>query len=203
MAIVALLVLTAGCDDSSKTSIVGQITAYGDHPIADRRIALCQFSQGSEVEETPITTPMECTLLETVAVSSSEGRFAFEDVPPGLYLLLYDSGLGDFGAALQEWAGKNLRVGDTEWLLSTFLGNDQGDNQAEVHIFSELANFMVIRGMEATGQYMALHFMLGDSPFVLAHDVEKMMTEGQMSIAVAKAQKEPPPLSFPALYFGR
>jgi len=188
----------AGCG-LGQPSITGDIEKYGDYPIADRKIALCQLPGGPEFEEKLTTTPVECTLLETVAVSDQKGHFEFQDVPDGVYLVFYDSGLGDFDATMEKWAGKTLRIGDTEWLLNSFL---QEENP-QMHLFSELANLMAMQGMQKTQQYMVLHFIVGESPFILAHDVGKMMREYKMSIPIAVAGKENQPVTFPALYLKR
>jgi hypothetical protein len=137
--------------------------------------------------------------LETVAVSDQNGVFEFSDVPPGAYIMFYDSGLSDFDAAVKKWAGQALRIGDTEWLLDSFLEDDN----PKIPLFSESANLMVMEGMERFQFYMALHFMLGDSPFILAHDVGKMMKNNEVSIVVAVVGGKNQKVEFPALYLKR
>jgi len=188
----------SGCGPR-QSPIVGEIQEYGDYPIAGRKVALCQLLGSQEFEEGLTRTPVECTLLETVAVSDEKGHFEFRDVSPGIYLLFYDSGLSDFDVAVEEWAGKTLRIGDTEWLLGSFLANDK----PKMPLFSELAHYMVMQGMEKTQQYMALHLMVGQSPFILAHDVDRVIKEDEISIILAIAGEENQVVRFPALYLKR
>lgn len=180
----------SGCG-SSQPTIVGEIVEYGEYPIVGRKIALCQIPDSEDFES--------CTLLETVAVSDEKGLFEFRDLTAGAYILFYDSGLSDFDAAMEKWAGQSIRIGDTKWLLDSFLEEDN----PRLPLFSELANLLATRGMERTQFYMALNFMLGDSPFILAHDVARMMNKNEESIIVAVAGEKNQEVKFPALYLKR
>ena len=134
-----------------------------------------------------------------MALSDEKGRFEFRDVPAGAYILFYDSGLSDFDAAMGKWAGQTIRIGDTEWLLDSFLEDDV----PTIPIFRELANLLGTRGMERTQFYMALNFMLGDSPFILAHDVDRMVRKNEESITVTVTGEKDQEVKFPALYLKR
>lgn len=186
--------IMSGCG-SGQTSITGEIQAYGDYPIAGRKIALGQISDqilddGQEVER--------CTLLETVAVSDQNGFFEFKEIPLGNYLLFYDSGLSDFDVAVGKWAGKTLRISDRKWLLESFLETDK--SEISLHLFKESANLLAMQGMERTQQYLMATFMIGNSPFILAHDVDRIVRLNELSIIIAVVGDKNQKVQFPAVY---
>ena len=175
----------ASCGEG-ESEISGTIEAFGEHPVAGRKIVLCQLVE----EQDAYTTPLRCLLQEQAAVSDEAGRFEFFGVGDGLYLFLYDSGLSDFDVGLAEWAGKELRIGDSDWFVSEFLG--QESSEVSVRIFSEAANLLVTYGSEAWVNYMSLFMMVGDSPFIVAH----------VSMVMAQVGEVPQEVAFGAISFG-
>ncbi len=200
----ALVLASCGEEESeirapgiSEPEIAGTIEAFGEHPVAGRKIVLCQLVE----EKDAYTTPLSCLLREQVAVSDEAGRFEFFGVGDGLYLFLYDSGLSDFDVGLAEWAGKELRIGDPEWFAIEFLG--QESSEVNVKLFSEAANLLFTYGSEAWGEYMGLHMMVGDSPFIVAHDVQKALSENAVSMITARVGEGPQEITFRAISFAK
>ena len=194
----ALILASCGEEESEirDPDIAGTIEAFGKHPVAGRKIVLCQLVEESD----SYTTPLRCLLQEQVAVSDEAGKFGFFGVGEGLYLFLYDSGLSDFDVGMAEWAGKELRIGDSDWFVSEFLG--QESSEVSVKMFSEAGNLLVTYGSEAWVNYMSLFMMVGDSPFIVAHDVQKALSQNAVAIEMVKVGEVPQEVTFRAISFG-
>jgi len=130
-------------------------------PIADRHVLLCQ-SLGDPRQG-------HCLLMESTVESDKYGRFAFYGVEMGTYFILYDSGMSNFDAALTRWGGQVLHFGDREW-LSDFLGVDISDDQTEFHVPDGIS---LSPHTDWLSSYCVLTLLIGNSPFVIAHDMEK------------------------------
>jgi hypothetical protein len=140
-------------------SIRGLLAGEDGVGVEGQRIALCRVTGGSD-------PPDACTLVPRVARTGEGGQFALDGVEPGTYLLLVETGLGDFGAAVERLDGETLRPGDWPWLRDELLGLD-GDGWAPVHLPDALpADASIDRSV-----YGVATFAVGDAPFVVAHDL--------------------------------
>ena len=164
--------LNATLSPSQVVKITGRVQPWANEPIAGRNLVLCEL-----LDETSPIYP--CRVTSYTAITDGEGRFEITEVMPGRYLILYDSGLGDFAQRLRLWESKDIQVGDLEWLMDN-LFRDEPDR-----------TFIVCRGMYDFYYY---HFELtlgaGGSPFMVAHDVE-------MAIAYKESKRTTlPPAAF-------
>jgi len=162
-----LLYLLAACSsldglkDTPSPSVEGQLTAWGENsPIDNRHVVLCRI----------VDLPSDglCELMPSAAVTDDQGYFVVSSVPAGSYFILYDSGLTDFDQALDLWGGEVLSFGDMGW-LAEFLGVD---------IQTEAVEFRVPEGISHSPHqgwlthYCTLTLSVGNSPFIIAHDME-------------------------------
>lgn len=112
----------------------------------------------------------DCVLTNLTTTSDTEGNFQFEEVPPGKYFVLYDSGLSDFNVGLNHWTGKTLRLEDPDWLYHYFV--DQVDDEILIVIPEG-----TLRSAEEYVTVQMLRVLVGGrSPFVLAHDIGKLLS---------------------------
>ncbi len=140
-------------------SIRGLLSGADGVGIEGQRIALCRVTGESG-------SPAACTLTPQVATTGEGGQFAVDGVEPGTYLLLVETGLGDFDAAVERLEGETLRPGDWPWLRDELLGLDAGE-WAPVHLPDALpADAHIDRG-----GYAVATFAIGSAPFVIAHDL--------------------------------
>jgi hypothetical protein len=158
------LTLTSTLSVGGLPAVRGRIHPWSDEPIANRKIVLC------ELYEETIWKPYDCKLTTHSTTSDGSGAFSLEKVPPGRYLVLYDSGMTDFDAAVQRWAGRVIILGDYLWL------DDNG-------FFSEdsKGNFYLI--MPEGAPYESFYYYrseltltVGGSPFFVAHDITKAIS---------------------------
>ena len=173
-------------------SIIGRLRPWATGtPIAGRRVALCR-SQGDPREGF-------CDLMQNVETTDQQGRFQFYDMPPGTYFLLYDSGLSDFDEALARWGGETLHFGDQEW-LSDFLDVDLSSDGYEYRLpegisYSPQAGWL--------SSYCLLTLMVGESPFILAHDLESASHDRELHCALIDvAPGQTAKVDVQVLYFG-
>jgi hypothetical protein len=193
-----LLFLVAACsspddpEDTPSTSVEGQLTAWGEKSHVDNRhIVLCR------IEDKP--SDGRCELMPTAAVTDDQGNFAISYVPAGSYFILYDSGLTDFDEALDLWGGEMLRFGDMDW-LSEFLGVD---------LQTEPVEFRVPEGISHSPHqgwlthYCTLTLSVGNSPFIIAHDMEKAQESRDLRCLIAEVTPgEQIALEIQAAYYG-
>lgn len=151
-------------------TVQGTLHAWVDGaPIKDRHIVLCR-SQGDPREG-------NCDLMNRAVDTDFFGRFEIADVPQGTYFVLYDSGLSDFNEALDRWGGETLHFGSLAW-LSDFLGVD---------LENEEPTFRIPQGIEISPHddwlrpYCVVTLLVGNSPFIIAHDLELVKTEEVVS----------------------
>ncbi|HSG18550.1 MAG TPA: hypothetical protein VLE70_19810, partial [Anaerolineae bacterium] len=178
---------------SPEVSVLGLFRPWtAETPVADRRVALCGG----------LGDPRDglCTLMEDSVTTDRQGRFQFYDVPAGIYFLLYDSGLSDFDEALAKWGGKTLHFGDQEW-LSEFLEVDLSDDDFEYRIpegisFSPQAGWL--------SSYCLLTLLVGESPFIIAHDLEQASHDRELHCALVNVlPDQPAKVDIQVLYLGK
>lgn len=155
--------------ESPAGSVSGKLHPWTPNiPIANRRITLCRTIGDP--------TDGNCELLATAVVSDENGRFRFDNVPEGIYYVLYDSGMSDFDAALQKWGGRSLHFGNREWLIE-FLGADPDDGWV---------SYRLPEGIFPTphdgwlSHYCGLTLLIGQSPFIIAHDMDLARDQRQL-----------------------
>jgi hypothetical protein len=147
--------LIATLTPSDSTQVVGTVLPWKSVPTIGRHIVLCEL-----IDKTPI--PYDCRVTAYHAVTNSGSRFKIENVQPGKYLILYDSGLADFEQSYQKWQDKVLRIGDWEWAFDN-LFSDEPDGSFGICTGSPNAFYH---------SHPALTLAATGSPFGLAHDVE-------------------------------
>ncbi len=141
-------------------TVEGTLIAHNDTPsAAGIDVALCRSADGGAY------LPADCTLLPDKATSDAAGRFTFEDVEPGVYFVLYESGRGDFDAALAAWGGRTLRPGNWAWVRDELLGLAEGETA------NLLLPLTANPPLDRT-EYGLQALLIGESPFVLAHRIE-------------------------------
>jgi hypothetical protein len=172
--------------------VEGQLIPWGSNsPVAERHVVLCRINgQPSDGE---------CELMESAAVTDEQGFFSASAVQPGTYFILYDSGLMDFDEAMDLWRGKTLRFGDIEW-LSEFLGVD---------LHTEPVEFRVPEGISHSPhegwlkRYCTLTLSVGNSPFIIAHDIEHAQSARDLRcLTVEITPGKPVSLEVQAAYYG-
>ena len=189
-----VLLLSSACGTPGP-SVSGMLTPWGeDIPIAGRQVVLCQIV--GELQELPV----DCVLQEAAVVSGEDGGFEFYDVPAGAYYVLYDSGRGDFDAGLERWGGQTLSWDDSEWQKELFWEEAPDDGMAQL---------LVPRGYELEDDfdfllsYFPATLMLGDSPFIVAHDIEQVVEDHVLEFVVVDLAEELPIIvEFPVEKFG-
>lgn len=140
-------------------SIIGTLKSWEDSPVVGRKIVLCQITDNEA------HYPADCILMRLIAISDGQGGFQFFDVPPGTYLMLYDSRDADFDAGLDRWAGQTLKLGDINWLVENYFASDAGN-----------IDITLIKGMPMDMNvvaYLAHSLGIGQSPFILAHQMDQ------------------------------
>lgn len=146
--------------------VCGRAEPWGTNsPISGRRLVLCQ-SLGDPREG-------NCILMREAVTTDEEGNFDFGQVPCGTYFVLYDSGLSDFDAALVKWGGETLHFGDTAWMES-FLGVDFDKAWLAFHVPEGVSISPHDNWLQT---YCLATLLAGDSPFIIAHDIEKASKE--------------------------
>lgn len=173
-------------------SVIGILRPWtAGTPVSGRRIALCH-SQGDPREGV-------CTLQEDAVTTDRQGRFQIYDVPAGTYFVLYDSGLSDFDEALTEWGGKTLYFGSQEW-LADFLGVRLSDDGFEYRIPEGIS---LSPGAGWLSSYCLLTLLVGESPFIIAHDLESASHDRELHCALIDvAPGQTAKVDVQVLYFG-
>lgn len=177
---------------TATVSIVGVLRPWtSTTPIAGRHIALCR-SQGDPRDGL-------CELLERSVETDRQGRFQFYNVPAGLYFLLYDSGLSDFDEAMARWGGTTLHFGDQEWLIE-FLGVDV--SQADID-FRMPEGIALSPDVDWLSSYCMLTLLVGESPFIIAHDLESVSHDRELHCAlISVSPGQTARVDVQVLYFG-
>lgn len=173
-------------------SIIGVLRPWtAGTPIARRRVALCR-SQGDPRDGL-------CDLMPGTVETDRQGRFQFYGVPAGTYFLMYDSGLSDFDAAVEEWAGKTLRFGDQEW-LSDFLRVDLSEGAFEYRLPESIS---LSPNVDWLSTYCLLTLSVGESPFIIAHDLESASHDRELHCALVNVVPgQTAKVDVQVLYFG-
>ncbi len=175
-------------------AVKGSLKPWGDtSPINDRRIVLCQIV-GDER-----TLPADCVLMKSSATSDAQGGFQIHKVPPGAYFILYNSGLTDFEAGLERWGGKELKLGNVEWLVKDYIVGDLTKVELYLPDGAPLPTvFNIVR-------YVNLTLSLDDSPFIVSHDIEKTFSDKIVKPVIVEVREgQASQVTFPVvLYFPR
>ena len=187
--IILLISAISGCDKvqgllatpTPTPAIMGNLLPWRDSLVADRQLALCEIIGDQE------TMPINCLLLEDIAVSDSFGQFQFQDIAPGKYLIIYDSGLSEFDTGIQYFGGEILEIGDIDWILDNYttdflLHYDilAQDDLAKVSLnIPEGAPFDL-----DVGTYSFSLLLFDNSPFVVAHNVEKTFADNEINLVI-------------------
>lgn len=122
---VAALLLLVGCQAATPpatppptptltprppTTLTGQLTPLtGTEEVGGRGIALCAAQTGQ------VSFPLTCTVSGVVGRTAPDGGFSFSNVTPARYILLIETGLGDFDAAIGALRGQTFVAGDWGW----------------------------------------------------------------------------------------
>ncbi|MGB3715716.1 MAG: hypothetical protein WA996_14905 [Candidatus Promineifilaceae bacterium] len=197
IAILLLVIgIVAGCGESEEPTAIpqiqGKLIPWGtDSPAGGRYIVLCKLLGPAQ--------DGECVLTETAAETDSTGAFSLSGATEGSYFVLYDSGLSDFQEALEKWGGETLDFSDMDW-LSEFLGVD---------LRTEPVEFRVPEGISHSPhegwltQYCTLTLSFGNSPFIIAHDMEKAQEDRELQCLVVDVTPgELEAIKVQAAYFG-
>jgi len=143
-------------------------------PIDGRHVLLCQ-SLGDPRQG-------NCLLMDSAIESDKYGRFAFYGVEIGTYFIMYDSGLSDFDSAMTQWGGQVLHFGDRVW-LSEFLGVDLNEDEIELRVPDGIS---LSPHTDWLSSYGVLTLMLGNSPFIIAHDMEKARDSKELQCQIVQ-----------------
>jgi hypothetical protein len=195
LSLVLVLLNACGTTAASVPSVSGMLTPWReDIPIEGRQVVLCQIV--GERQE----LPADCVLLESAVVSGEDGGFEVYDVPPGAYYVLYDSGRGDFNGGLERWGGQTFSWDDSEWQKELYWVEEPDDGMAQL---------LIPRGYEIDDNfdfllsYFPATLMLGDSPFIVAHDIGQAVEDYVLELVVVDVTEELPSIvEFPVLKFG-
>jgi len=123
--------------------------------IASRRVVLCEL-QPNEDDNGVLT----CFPGSEAVTTEEDGSFEFEEVQPGQYIALVDSGLAPFDVGHQQWQGETLRLGDWQWLKENYYGSPEWIN----------VPMPGVSGVQPPRASYAVHALLAEgSPFIAAH----------------------------------
>lgn len=146
-----------------QVALSGQLLPLNDEAsAAGLRVALCRVTR--EVE----TGLPDCDLHPEAATVGQAGRFEFESVDAGDYLLLYESGLADFDAALAALGGATLYLSNWNWLHSEVIQAAPGQ-----HL--NLRPSAAIRDDPSVDllSFSRATLLIDGSPFVAAHEIDR------------------------------
>jgi hypothetical protein len=173
-------------------NIIGVLRPWTDSvPVEARRIALCR-SQGDPRDGL-------CELISETATTDGQGRFHISGIPTGAYFLLYDSGLNDFDEAMAKWAGQTLHFGDQDW-LSDFLGVDLTGDSID---YRTPEGISLATDVDWLSSYCLLTLLVGESPFIIAHDLQSASHDQELHCAVINVMPgQTSRVDVQVLYFG-
>ncbi len=168
-------------EPSQPITLHGVLLSPGEPGFATgRQVVLCQL-----VGEWR-RWPTDCLLSKAASTSDPQGQFAFENIAPGTYFILYDSGLSDLDAGLQRWGGQVLRPGDWPWIRDDFLGIESGGS-VNIHAPESLSFGPSLSRTE----YGVQTLLLGNSPFILAHEQDIAADLSQVEPIVVEVKGSP------------
>lgn len=154
---------------STGGNVIGRLYPWTpDTPIEGRQLTLCR-TIGDQ-------TKGNCELMESAVESDERGRFQIDNVPEGVYFVLYDSRLSDFGTGLKEWGGRTLHFGDREWLIE-FLGASPDDGWVPYRLPDGISPSPHEGWLS---HYCGLTLLIGQSPFIIAHDMAMARDQHQL-----------------------
>ena len=175
-------------------SVTGVLTPWGEGiPIAGRRVVLCRIV-GDRQE-----LPADCVVQEGAVSSGEDGSFQLDGVLPGAYYVLYDSGRGDFDDALERWGGQTFSWDESEWQVELF-GVEESDEGWVLTLMPQ--GYQVDDDVEFLLSYFPATLLLGDSPFIMAHDIRQVVEERVLELAVVDVREGGgSSIEFPVLKF--
>ena len=173
-------------------AISGKLDPWAeDTPIDGRHLALCRVSDTEGRSS--------CQLMTSSVTTADGGAFEFFDVPPGTYMLIYDSGVSSFDDGMDEWGGTELRIGDEDW-RDTYFEDYVGSGWVAVHIphGADVEPDMI-------KPYAEFSLGFGDSPFILAHHLgvtyeDEPLVLRHITVDVVEGETAEP--TVPIAYYG-
>jgi hypothetical protein len=169
--------LLVGCRERDEPTAIpqiqGMLVPWGtDSPVEGRHIVLCHLLG--------LPQDGQCVLRETATQTDDTGSFIVSGAAEGSYFVLYDSGLSDFQEALDKWGGETLVFAEMDW-LAEFL---------EIDLRTEPVEFRVPEGISRSPHegwlthYCTLTLSVGNSPFIIAHDMDKAQQEQELQCLI-------------------
>ena len=181
-------------------AIEGLLIPWADSDVTGRKLAPCQIIDDEH------DLPIDCTLMDITVESDSVGRFQFGELPPGDYLIIYDSGLSDFEKGMQHLGEQLFKIGSGEWLFDNYITDYLiAQNLLKEDELSKVV-LHVPDGAPTNfnpGTYSLLMLLFDNSPFIIAHDIENTFSNYEIDLIIVEvAEGQTSQVEFQAPSFG-